>query len=137
MRLIATSQLYKMVTAYDFQDDEQCNDLGDIGQRLSQTSKSKDSLIKLLKVNRCVSRHCFGKCCSLPLSHALSISQQAGEVLEKTSQTDAGAKSASKAVAKAVVHKSILDHKDKASHISCSTQQRAVLCVTHWNSCRT
>lgn len=40
--------------------------------------------------------------------------QQAGDVLEKTSQTDAGAKSASKAVAKAVVSKSILDHKDKA-----------------------
>lgn len=44
----------------------------------------------------------------------LPVSQQAGEVLEKTSQTDSGAKSASKGVAKAVVNKSILDHKDKA-----------------------
>ena len=46
--------------------------------------------------------------------------QQAGELLEKTSQTDAGAKSASTAVAKAVISKSILDHKDKAS-IECNT----------------
>ena len=41
--------------------------------------------------------------------------QQAGEVLDKTSQTDAGAKLASKGVAKAVVQKTVLDHKDKAS----------------------
>jgi len=41
--------------------------------------------------------------------------QQAGEVLDKTSQTDAGAKLASKGVAKAIVQKTVLDHKDKAS----------------------
>ena len=44
-----------MVTAYDFEDDEECSDLNDIGKRLEQASKSKDSLIKLLKVNKCVS----------------------------------------------------------------------------------
>ena len=41
--------------------------------------------------------------------------QQAAELLEKTSQTDASAKVASKAVAKAIVQKTVLDHKDKAS----------------------
>ena len=41
-----------MVNAYDFSDDEQSTDLGDIGKKLSQASKSKDSLIKLLKVNK-------------------------------------------------------------------------------------
>ena len=39
-----------MVTAYDFEDDDQSNDLGSIGKKLLQASKSKDSLIKLLKV---------------------------------------------------------------------------------------
>ena len=43
--------------------------------------------------------------------------QQAGEVLDKTLQTDAGAKLASKAVAKAIVQKTVLDHKDKASDV--------------------
>lgn len=48
-----------MVNAYDFLDDEQSTDLGDIGKKLSQASKSKDSLIKLLKVNTHVSGLCF------------------------------------------------------------------------------
>lgn len=39
-----------MVNAYDFSDDEQSNDLSDIGKKLSEVNKSKDSLIKLLKV---------------------------------------------------------------------------------------
>ncbi len=38
-----------MVTAYDFEDDEQSNDLGDVGKKLL-ACKSKDTLIKLLKV---------------------------------------------------------------------------------------
>ena len=41
--------------------------------------------------------------------------QQAGDLLEKTAQTDAGAKVASKAVGKAIVHQTVLGHKDKAS----------------------
>lgn len=45
------------VTAYDFEDDEQSNDLGDIGKKLSQASKSKDSLIKLLKVHTELTHH--------------------------------------------------------------------------------
>jgi len=49
------------------------------------------------------------------LNFCLHGLQQAGEVLDKTSQTDAGAKLASKGVAKAIVQKTILDHKDKAS----------------------
>ena len=47
--------------------------------------------------------------------------QQAGELLEKTLQTDSSAKNASKAVAKAVVQKAILDHKDKANPTFLST----------------
>ncbi len=39
-----------MVTAYDFEDDDQSTNLGDIGKKLLQANKSKDSLIKLLKV---------------------------------------------------------------------------------------
>lgn len=39
-----------MVNAYDFSDDEQSNDLTDVGKKLLEVNKSKDSLIKLLKV---------------------------------------------------------------------------------------
>lgn len=38
-----------MVTAYDFEDDEHSNDLSDVGKKLL-ACKSKDTLIKLLKV---------------------------------------------------------------------------------------
>ena len=50
-----------MVNAYDFDSDNEVNnDLSDIGKQLSQVNKSKDSLIKLLKVNRNVSSICSG-----------------------------------------------------------------------------
>lgn len=40
-----------MVNAYDFDSDsENSNDLSDIGKQLSRVNKSKDGLIKLLKV---------------------------------------------------------------------------------------
>ena len=40
-----------MVNAYDFDsDNEGSNDLSDIGKKLSHANKSKDGLIKLLKV---------------------------------------------------------------------------------------
>lgn len=40
-----------MVNAYDFDsDNEVSNDLSDIGKQLSRVNKSKDGLIKLLKV---------------------------------------------------------------------------------------
>ncbi|DBA83186.1 TPA: hypothetical protein ACH3X2_006702 [Trebouxia sp. C0005] len=87
-----------MVTAYDFEDDEHSNDLSDVGKKLL-ACKSKDTLIKLLK--------------------------QAGEVLDKTLQTDAGAKLASKAVAKAIVQKTVLDHKDKDVRVC------AAYCLSH------
>ena len=48
-----------MVNAYDFSDDEQSNDLTDIGKKLSEVNKSKDSLIKLLKVKVNVQRALF------------------------------------------------------------------------------
>lgn len=54
-------------------------------------------------------------CCTLLETFGWLVIQQAAVLLEKTSQTDASAKVASKAVAKAVVQKTILDHKDKAS----------------------
>ena len=54
--MIATSSKCDMVNAYDFgSDNEVNNDLSDIGRQLPQVNKSKDSLIKLLKVNRNVS----------------------------------------------------------------------------------
>ncbi|DBA74057.1 TPA: hypothetical protein ACH3X1_010871 [Trebouxia sp. C0004] len=87
-----------MVTAYDFEDEEQRNDLGDVGKKLL-ACKSKDTLVKLLK--------------------------QAGEVLDKTSQTDAGAKLASKGIAKAIVQKTVLDHKDKDVRVC------AAYCLSH------
>ena len=104
-----------MVNAYDFSDDEQSNDLTDIGRKLSEVNKSKDSLIKLLKVEVNVPRLYLY---DMSLNYLRLVSQRAGKALEKTSQTDVSAKSASKAVAKAVVSKSILDHKDKASSVS-------------------
>ncbi|KAL3130671.1 hypothetical protein ABBQ38_008061 [Trebouxia sp. C0009 RCD-2024] len=54
-----------MVNAYDFSDDEQSNDLTDIGKKLSEVNKSKDSLIKLLKDVRTCAAYC--------LSHILKI----------------------------------------------------------------
>ena len=45
-----------MVTAYNFADDDHNTDLGDIGKQLTQTGKSKDNLIKLLKVNSSIAR---------------------------------------------------------------------------------
>lgn len=40
-----------MLNAYDFDSDNEVNhDLSDIGKKLSQVNKSKDGLIKLLKV---------------------------------------------------------------------------------------
>lgn len=104
-----------MVNAYDFSDDEQSNDLTDIGKKLSEVNKSKDSLIKLLKVKVNVRGLYFQ---DMLLNFPGLVLQRAGKALETTSQTDASAKSASKAVAKAVVSKSVLDHKDKASSVT-------------------
>ena len=57
--MIATSSKCDMVNAYDFDSDNEAKtDLSDIGKKLSQVNKSKDSLIKLLKVYRKVSGHC-------------------------------------------------------------------------------
>ncbi len=47
-----------MATAYDFEDDEQSNDLGDVGKKLL-ACKSKDTLIKLLKVYKTVNNTCL------------------------------------------------------------------------------
>ena len=47
-----------MVTAYDFEDDEQSNDLSDVGKKLL-ACKSKDTLIKLLKVYRRLNCTCM------------------------------------------------------------------------------
>ena len=47
-----------MATAYDFEDDEQSNDLGDVGKKLL-ACKSKDTLIKLLKVYKTVNNACL------------------------------------------------------------------------------
>ena len=54
--MIATSSKCDMVNAYDFDSDNEANnDLSGIGKKLLQVNKSKDSLIKLLKVNRTLS----------------------------------------------------------------------------------
>ena len=64
--MIVVSSKCDMVNAYDFDSEtEDNNDLSGIGKKLSQVNKSKDSLIKLLKVNSSVSGNCIKTCCQI------------------------------------------------------------------------
>lgn len=118
-----------MSSVYDFAGDKSGEqaELRILGKGLRQENLPKDSLIKLLKVG--VGRHLLpatGDVASLkriqrllyPASAArfdLSNSacpQQAGEVLEQASQEESSREAASE-LAMALVHKSVIKHRDK------------------------